>query len=294
MARRAILPLGLLAVICGLVCSVPCGAQFPQVPKRCSVPPVAENDAPHRKVIIESIQFDGPIHLADDDIAQIIAEANQHDLDADRSGWVEELTQIGLRGAWQDRGYFHVKVAAETRSLGGDSSTERFLVTAHVNEGPQYHLGDLRFVGDTGIPEAELRDTFPLRGGEIFNIDLIRSGLQALTKLYSSRGYVDFVAVPVEEVDDSLQRISLVIRLDQQKQFRVGNVEIFGLDPGLEARLKSIARPGEIYNREAIYDFYQKNESLMPSGLSFDDGAQARRDVKTGIVDLMFDFRLYP
>jgi hypothetical protein len=43
-----------------------------------------------------------------------------------------------LRGAWQNLGYFRVKVSAEARSLGSDSNEERFLVTAHVDEGLQY------------------------------------------------------------------------------------------------------------------------------------------------------------
>jgi hypothetical protein len=69
MARRATLPVGLLAVICSLIYAAPSGAQSPPTPKRCSVAAVAEDDAPHRKVVIESIQFDGAIHLADTDIA---------------------------------------------------------------------------------------------------------------------------------------------------------------------------------------------------------------------------------
>lgn len=106
MARRATLPVGLLAVICSLIYAAPGGAQSPPAPKRCLVASVADDnaphgkgisaaevDAPHGKVIVESIQFDDPIHLADTDIAQIIAETNQHDLDADGSSWVEELSK---------------------------------------------------------------------------------------------------------------------------------------------------------------------------------------------------------
>jgi hypothetical protein len=232
MVRQAALPVSLLAAICVLIDPVPSGAQVPEVPKRCSPPAAAtnvklqtrgeqaapnpesedkasdakvvlEDDTPHRKVIIESIQFDRPIHLPEDVVAQIVAEANQHDLNTDRPGWVEELAEIGLRGAWQDRGYFKVMVAAEAHSLGSDSVEERFLVTAHVDEGLQYHLGDLQFVDGTGIPEAELRGVFPLRGGELFNVSLVRKGIEALTKLYGSRGYIDFTTVPDTDVDNA-------------------------------------------------------------------------------------------
>jgi outer membrane protein insertion porin family len=254
---------------------------------------LVEDDTPHRKVVIERIQFDGPIHLSEADVAQIIAETNRGELNADGSGWVEDLTEIGLRGAWQDRGYFHMKVTAEAHSLGGDSAEERFLVTAHVEEGLQYHLGDLRFVGAPGIPEAELREVFPLHGGELFSVSLVREGLSVLTKLYSSRGYIDFVAVPDTEVDDNLQRISLEMRLEEQKQFRVGDFEILGLAPTLEAQLRSLIRPGEIYDGGIVYDFYKENKWGMPSDLWPED-LETHRDVKAGIVDLLFDFRSCP
>jgi outer membrane protein insertion porin family len=293
MVHRVAKPFGLLIAMCSLVSSVLYGAQLTQVPKRCSVPSVAESNTSGRKVIVEGINFDVPIHLPDSDVAQIIKEENQFKMSADGSGWIEDV-EIRLRNAWMNNGYFRAKVTTEAHSVGGDSNLERFLLTAHVNEGLQYHLGDIRFAGDSGIPEAQLRDVFMLRGGELFSVDLVRKGMQALTRLYSSHGYVDFVAALNTVVDDNLQRISLVFQIQQGKQFLVGNVEILGLDSNLEGRLRSITRPGEFYNREAIYDFYKQNESLLPSGLLFDDGAQARRNVKAGIVDLIFDFRPCP
>jgi len=294
MARRAILALGLLAVICGLVCSAPCAAQFPQEPNHCSVPTVAEDDAPHRKVIIESIHFDGPIHLADSDVAQIIAEANKGEWNANRAGWIEELAEIGLRGTWQDQGYFGVKVTAEAQSLGGDSSEERFLVKAHTDEGPQYHLGDLRFAnarpGDiTAFSESELRNAFPLREGDLFNVGLIRKGIEELTKLYSSQGYIDFTTTPETEVDDQLQRISLVMRLDQQKQFRIRTTDVVGLAPGPEALLKSKLKAGEVFNPKVVDEFYEENKTLLPQGTSPTD-LQVRRNARDGTVDLFFNF----
>jgi outer membrane protein assembly factor BamA len=294
MSRRVALPSGLLALIFSLIYVVPSRAQFPKVPKRCSRLSVEEDDAPYRKVIIEGVDFDGPIHLSQSDINQIIAHANRIGWHADNPEWVKGFAQIGLRGAWLDRGYFRVNVSAKASSLGGDPSEEHFLVTAHIDEGLQYHLGDLRFVGDSGIPEAELRAVFPLRGGELFSVPLIREGIQALTKLYASHGYIDFTTVPETEVDDNLQRISLVLKLDQEKQFRVGKVEIIGVDPNLESDLRVIVRPGEIFNQEAVYEFLRHHLPTFPSSLSSIDALEARRSIKTGIVDLTFDFRSCP
>src|ERR1700687_6382820 len=78
MARQAALPVGFLAVICGLVCSAPCGAQFPEVPTRCWRPPPGQKlIVTWRKVFIKDVNFDGPIHVPRSDIEQIIQEGKK-------------------------------------------------------------------------------------------------------------------------------------------------------------------------------------------------------------------------
>ena len=281
-------------MICGPFCCVPCFAQSPEEAKPCSEPPIQEDRAP-RKVVIDRIEFDGPIHLGEADVAQIISDTNRHELDADNSGWVDELTEIGLREAWQDQGYFQLKVTAQARSLGGDNSgEEHFVVKAHVDEGLQYHLGDLRFANAQpddalAFSENELRNAFPLRDGELFSVALIRRGIENLTKLYGSQGYIDFTAVPETAVDQQLQRISLVMRLDQQKQFRIRTVDVVGVDPGLKALLTSKLKPGEIFNPNAIRDFFAENRTVLPPLLE-GRGFRVRRNVRDGTVDLFFNF----
>src|SRR6266576_2589144 len=306
MARRVVLTIGLLAVMNGLLICAPSRAQFPAASQGCSSPPVTnerfqrnadgkaqsldgKGDA-HRKVIVDRIEFDRPIHLPDSDLDQVIKTANESKWDADSPGWVNELTEIGLRSAWQDQGYFKVLLAAHAQSIGGDSDYERFLVAVHVeNEGPQFHLGDIRFTGGTAIPEAELRQVIPMREGELSSVEKVRAGIEALTKLYNSHGYIDFTVVPDTEVDEDLQRISLEMRLDEQKQFRVGSIEIRGLDPNLEVRLRSIIVPGEIINYQSIAAFFKANQSVLPPRAL--DNLQILRNVRTGIADLTLDPR---
>jgi outer membrane protein assembly factor BamA len=55
-----------------------------------------------------------------------------------------------------------------------------------------------------------------LREGELFNVERIRSGIDNLTKLYSSEGYIDFTVSPQLESAEKLRRISLLMSLDEQ------------------------------------------------------------------------------
>jgi len=294
--------LGLLAANCGLIGGTHGWAQSPKSPPSWSSPGIPTGklhpdangkDEAYRKVIVDRIEFDRPVHLSDSDVEQIIKEENEMELHADSSAWVDDLAEVKLRSAWQDQGYFEINLDAQARSLGTDSDHERFLVVVQVKkEGPQFHLGNLQFTGGTAIPEAELRQVFPLREGEFFSVKQVRAGIEAITKLYGSHGYIDFTAVPDTKVDENLQRIELGMHLDEQKQFRFGTVKIQGIDPGLEAGLRSITVPNEIVNMVLITAFFEENRSVLPPRAL--DDLELRRNVRTGIADVTFDARSCP
>ncbi|HEV7968192.1 MAG TPA: POTRA domain-containing protein [Candidatus Acidoferrales bacterium] len=299
----------LLAVTNSFLFCVPSRAQIPSVLQGCSSPAVTNEKlqtnadeivqnsdrqgGAHRKVIVDRLEFDRPVHLSESDVEQVIQTTNEIGYNADTSGWVDELTEIGLRSAWQNQGYFEIDVAADAQSIGGDSDHERYLVAVHVEkEGPQFHLGEVRFTGATAIPEAELQQVFPMREGEFFSVEKMRAGIQTLTKLYASHGYIDFTAVPETKADDNLQRISLLMRLDEQTQFRVGDLVIQGFTPSLEARLRSIIVPGEVFNPEPVQTFFKQYRSVLPSHDL--ENFEARRNIRAGTVDLTFGPRSCP
>jgi hypothetical protein len=296
MPQKAALPLGLLAVICSLLLAAPSDAQFSQIPRGCPAPTSMLNlrNPSDPEVTLERVDFDGQIHLPDSAIAQAVAKVNDEHWDANNPGWVNWFTENGLWTAWQEHGYYKSKVTAEAHSLSRDASKEKFLVTAHVDEGLQYHLGDLQFVNDrpnevTPFSDSQLRTAFPLHEGEVFNVLLVRRGIERLTKLYASQGYVDFTVTAATHIDDELQRISLVLDLDRQKQFRVGCLDISGLNPSVEARLRGVIALGEIYNPDVMNSFLKENQ-LHPPDASF----EIQRNQGAGTVDLIFDFRPCP
>lgn len=290
MARGIVITVGLLAVSSGLLIGATSRAQVSPAPQNCSAPPdKSRNGGTSQKFVVERISFDRPVHLSDSDIQQVIEKVNESGRAS--SDGIGDLVEIELRSAWQNRGYFRITLGdAHAQSLGGDSGHERFLVTVHViNEGPEFHLGDIQFTGSTAIPEAELRQTFPPGEGEVFDAERVREGITALTKLYDSHGYIDFTATPETQVDDSLQRIVLVIHLDAQQQFRIGSVDIHGLDPNLEARFRLVAVPGETFDFESIEGFFNENGALLPPRAP--EHLKVRRDQRPGIVNLTFDPR---
>jgi len=305
MCRRAV-QFVLQVVIFMLFCPAPAGAQLPRRLKRCLPYPTLADEisemkanTSHPKLIIDDLKFDGAIHLAEETLAQLVAEIKRHDFQAD-SDWLGELVEVPVRNAWQEHGYFTVLPTAESQVLSRDSTTLHVSVTVHVNEGPQYRLSEVRFQsaedprpGDELFSFAELRQQIPLRDGDLFNVEKIREGLDALSRLYGSKGYVDFTAEPRTEVDNEHQTISLTIMLSEEKQYRVASVEILGLDPALESLLRSLIRPGEIFIPQVLNDFYKEHKSVLPPGAAPEDD-EVLRDVRNATLALRLDFRGCP
>jgi hypothetical protein len=250
-----------------------------------------DQESNHPRAIIDEVRFDTPIHLPQSVVDEAIAQV-KGGFDAKNARWLNEFLEIGIRGAWQDRGYFRVVVGqGKAELLGGVSSEQHFRVLVHIDEGLQYHLGDIIFENAKAFSPGELRGLVPLEAGEMFDISKIRLAIELLMKKYDANGYIDFTAVPEPQVDDKLQRIVLVLSLDEQKQYRIGTVNVTGFDATLEAALRTKFVPGDVYNPVVIDDFVKANRESLPADLRQQDYIHATRNTRLGIVDLSFDFR---
>jgi outer membrane protein assembly factor BamA len=195
-----------------------------------------------------------------------------------------------LREVWRERGYYYANVSVQVEALRPDPTDQHVSLAVHVKEGPRFRLGTIRFVGAHVFAAAELRKAFPIRDGAIFDIATIRSSIEVLKRLYDTRGYINFVATPDLQVDLAHRRISVIVDLDEEKQYRVRSVTVLSLDqPALEEILKAKLRPGDIFNPEVIKDFYNENKSLLPPDVGPEDW-DIKQNEKAATVDLVFDF----
>ena len=125
------------------------------------------------------------------------------------------------------------------------------------------------------------------------NYDRIRDGLDSLRKLYGSDGYIDVSLGATTQSHDESQTVSVVMKLTEGPQYRVGNVQVVGLDPTLEDKLRSKLKPGDVMNPQILCDFYRDNKLLLPASASPQD-VKVTRDAQNATVDLSFVFSAAP
>ena len=96
--------------------------------------------------------------------------------------------------------------------------------------------------------------------------------MKNLTQVYAREGYVDMTAVPEFEIDEAREAIDMVLKVDQQAQYRVGSIEFLGVNTVTREKLmESLPKPGEIFDGTRLDDFFKVNRAILPSDASKDD-----------------------
>jgi outer membrane translocation and assembly module TamA len=307
MVLRGLLPVVVLFVGC-------ISSAFGQLPKRlekCLPYPtlaqeIREMQPPprHVRVHVVRVDFDSGDGIPADAQEEISAGLRSHVFERDADSPYlndvgNEVAEVVVRGALRHRGYFKVAATAKLTTLQTAGVDINVVVTISATPGPQYRTGDIRIESaDSGnpllIPPEILRSFIPLQRGELFSTERVRAGLEQLSRAYGREGYVDMTPEPDTEVDDERRIVDLVVKIDQQIQHRVGSIEFLGVDKVTrEEFMESLPKPGEVFDRTRLDEFFKLNRNMLPLDVSRDD-VKVTRDLKTRTVALLFDFRTCP
>jgi len=218
--------------------------------------------------------LDGTTDVAESVWKSVVSETKGEIFSGD--AWVDSMKEVSLRSRLRNQGYFKADVTAEGEIVSSSPAWEHVVVHARVRGGTRYTLSGVQF--------------HSVYSDEHLAFSKVREGLEALRRYYGSHGYIDFVPAPEPEVDEMHQQIALVLSLQEGPQFRLGNIEIVGLDSALETGLRSKIMSGEILNYQLIADFYRDHKSELPETVLPED-IVFHRNVKERTADALFDFR---
>ena len=225
---------------------------------------------------------------------------------------LDEDMEIGIRGLYQDNGYFKVVVKdpiiqnvtlnqgllPKGVPLVGVHQGRATNITIPIEEGERYRMGTLHVRNanpDEGLffKTAYLESVFPMKKGDIFSATKVRKAIEDYTKLYGNFGFIDFTAIPDTEVHDDTKTIDLTFAFDQQKQFFVRRIDFSG---NTGTRDKVIRR--ELLLNEG--DMFRNNlwelSLLRLNQLDYfeavkPDAAEIKRNVKQGTVDILLKLK---
>ncbi len=231
-------------------------------------------DTSKEKVVLKIVIDEGnPVH-----VAHINFDGNAAFDDGDLRGQMDDITEsawwkIFSSNRFDRKKYegdkkrivaFYRKNGYRDAEILGDSiwysnDKENMSILMHVYEGPQYHIRNITWEGNTVYPANVLNDRLNIQPGEVYNAEKLEQNLRGnesqsdVSSLYLDNGYLTFNLEPVETrvAPDS---IDLDLKVYERNKFRIGHVAIKGNTKTHEKviRRELLTVPGDYFNRGAI------------------------------------------
>jgi len=225
----------------------------------------------------------------------------------DREKLNEDL-EVGVRGLYQDNGYFRVVVAPNGPILENKDIVHRGVpvpglrprtgkavnITIKIEEGERYRMGTLKIVSSDpdkalSLKVDPLKALFPLKEGDILDVDKLRKALKNYTDAYGQYGFIDFTAEPDFDIDDAAKKINITLRFDEQKQYYVHRINFSG---NTTTRDKVIRREllideGQLFNKR-YWDIsiLRLNQLDYFDKIDADKAVELQKNTKDGTVDI--------
>jgi len=158
--------------------------------------------------------------------------------------------------------YYYRKEGFRDADIVSDSiyyENAEMYVHVSVYEGPQYHVRNIEWIGNTVYEDRVLSERLGFAKGDVYNMERFEKNMffnpnqHDVASLYMDNGYLAFQADP-EEVRVPPDSIDLRIRIRENNQFRIGQVLISGNTKTREnvIRRSLYTRPGDYYSRQNL------------------------------------------
>ncbi|HEY4787329.1 MAG TPA: outer membrane protein assembly factor BamA [Bacteroidales bacterium] len=212
-----------------------------------------------RKVKISSITFDGNQKFADGRLRRVLKKTKQKgglnffkSKKYVESNYKEDKTK--LADFYAKNGYRDYMFLSDSIWMVSDS---RIALRIKIHEGDQYHLRNIRWVGNTKYPDEVLNRVLMMKKGDVYDLialdKRISSDEDAVHSMYLDNGYLFSSVEPVESKIEN-DSVDLEIHITEGRQASIKNIIITGNTKTNEhvVRRELDTYPGQLFSRSEI------------------------------------------
>ncbi len=250
----------------------------------------------HNKVKVHRIYIDGNEVLSDRAIKRTMKKTNEKNnilkLFSQKkfveSDYQDDLNRI--LDKYNEKGYRDARIVADSVVPYDEKTVDVYI---DLDEGKQYFIKDISWVGNTIYPTDILNNFLDMKPGDVYNQKQMRKRLSedddAVANLYMDKGYLFYNLVPIEK-EVSGDSISLEMRMMEGPQARVNNVVINGNDRLYEKviRRELFVRPGDLFSKS---DLMRSAREIAQTGHFNPEtmDIQPEPNEENGTVDIIFN-----
>jgi outer membrane protein assembly factor BamA len=163
-------------------------------------------------------------------------------------------------------------------------------VLVPVNPAQQYRLAGIQISGNKDVPDAMLRAAFHVQDGEVANVIELEKNLATIHQICGTRGYMDASAKAEVRTQDPKLTVVYVVSIVEGEIYKMGEVEIRGLDSQTTARFKNewTLRRGDTYDASYAGRFVE--QAYKEIGEPWHASVHEFADPRTKTVDVTVRF----
>lgn len=247
----------------------------------------------NEKIKVHKIYFNGNNVISDFNLKWAMKKTSERDniftifkqkkfVESDFESDLEVLTE-----KYNEKGYRDALVVCDSIVQYDKNKVDIYI---SIDEGNQYHIRDIRWIGNTIYTNDVLSTFLGMKPGDVYNQKLLNKRINedddAVSNLYLDKGYLFFRLLPLETniANDS---IDLEMSIVEGPQARINKVIINGNDRLYEhvIRRELRTKPGELFNKT---DLVRSAREIAQTG-HFDPESmdiQPKPNPENGTVDI--------
>lgn len=131
-----------------------------------------------------------------------------------------------IESYYLDRGYLRYKV--DSTQVSVTPNKEGVYVTLNVDEGEQYNVSEVDFIGDMAGFEPIIRSLNPIRKDTLYNGALVTYTEETISRFLGRYGYAYPTVTTIPEINDEDKTVKLSISVNPGKRIYVNRINITG------------------------------------------------------------------
>jgi outer membrane protein insertion porin family len=198
-----------------------------------------------------------------------------------------------LEPIYRKDGYLRVKFGEPHAQVLSEKPDETSVnVKLPVTEGVQYRLGTIVFQGNSVFPADKLKTLIHAESGQPLNEMQLNSDLEAIRRLYGTRGHVKAVVEPAAEFDEAQHAADYHITINEGPAYKMGELILDGLDDKLTARMREdwTLREGTPYDSSYPQQFVKQATLDLAKDGRWSVAVHESVDDKDSTVDVSLTF----
>ena len=188
---------------------------------------------------------------------------------------------------YNEHGYRDAHIVSDSVVTYDDKTVDVYI---QVEEGNQYHIRNINWVGNTVYESQGLSEVLRMKAGDVYNQKLLEERINedddAIGNLYYNNGYV-FARVEPVEINITEDSVDLEMRVFEGPQATINRVRIAGNDRLYEnvVRRELMTKPGDLFSRDALMRSAREIQQMghfNPEAIAPD----VQPDLANGTVDI--------